>query len=374
MKKRNIPPLKVVFSKKDRKEILEKVNHALKIGYVAMGQNVKEFEETFLEYNNSKHAISVSSCSSALEIMMRALNVQDKEVLIPDNTFLATAAGIILAGGKARMVDVDKNTFSISLRELKKRLTTKTVGVIIVHIGGIITPELPKIKQWCDDNELWLIEDCAHAHGSELDGKKSGTFGLAGAFSFFSTKVITSGEGGMVVTNNDSFAKKIKLMRNHGKPEPWKSIHTELGSNWRMSELNSIVGVTQLKRLDEFIEWREKIANMYTKQLMDVEEISLVLPKDRSSWYKYIIVLNHELNREDIKQKMKDMGVVLSGEVYEIPLHKQPVFDKYNNKNVFNNSADICSQHICLPLYYGMTSSEVNYVIKSLKKTIMNKG
>ena len=119
MKTRNIPPLKVVFSKNDRKEILEKVDHALKIGYVAMGQNVKEFEETFSEYNNSKHAISVSSCSSALEIMMRALKVQGKEVLIPDNTFLATAAGIMLAGGKARMVDVDKNTFSISLRELR---------------------------------------------------------------------------------------------------------------------------------------------------------------------------------------------------------------------------------------------------------------
>lgn len=374
MKPREIPPLKVVFSKNDRKEILEKIDHALKIGYVAMGKNVKEFEDSFAKYNNSKHAISVSSCSSALEIMMRALNVQGKEVLVPDNTFLATAAGVMLAGGKARMVDIEKNTFSISLKEIKKRLTTKTVGVIIVHIGGIISPELPKIKKWCDDNKLWLIEDCAHAHGSELKGEKSGRFGLAGAFSFFSTKVITSGEGGMIVTDSDDFAKKIKLMRNHGKPDPWKSIHTDLGSNWRMSEINSIIGVTQLKRLDEFIEWRKNIANMYTKQLMNIDEISLVLPKDRSSWYKYIIVLNNKLNRDVIKQKMKDMGVVLSGEVYEIPLHKQPVFEKHNDITAFANSADVCSQHICLPLYYGMTSSEVNYVIESFKKAITNKG
>jgi len=374
MKTRNIPPLKVVFSKNDRKEILAKVDHALKIGYVAMGENVKEFEERFSAYNNSKHSISVSSCSSALEIMMRALNVQNKEVLVPDNTFLATAAGVMLAGGKARMVDIDKNTFSISLKELKKQLTSKTVGVIIVHIGGIITPELPKIKQWCDDNGLWLIEDAAHAHGSELNGRKAGTFGLAGAFSFFSTKVITSGEGGMIVTNDDKFAKEIKLMRNHGKPEPWVSYHTEMGSNWRMSELNSIVGVTQLKRLDEFIEWRENVANIYTEQLRDIDEIGLVLPKDRSSWYKYIIILNNELSRDVVKQKMKDMGVVLAGEVYEIPLHKQPVFNNYDKKTTFPNSADVCSRHICLPIYYGMTASESKYVIKSLKKSIMNKG
>ena len=214
MKNRNIPPLKVVFSKSDRREIIEKIDHSLKIGYVAMGKNVEEFEIAFAKYNNSKHAISVSSCSSALELMMRALNVKGKDVLVPDNTFLATAAGVMLAGGNARMVDVEKHTFSISLNEIKKRRTSKTVGVIIVHVGGIISPELPKIKKWCDDNKLWLIEDCAHAHGSELKGEKSGTFGLAGAF-LFSTKVITSGEGGMIVTNNDDFAKKIKLMRNH---------------------------------------------------------------------------------------------------------------------------------------------------------------
>ena len=374
MKPREIPPLKVVFSKNDRKEILEKIDHALKIGYVAMGKNVKEFEDSFAKYNNSKHAISVSSCSSALEIMMRALNVQGKEVLVPDNTFLATAAGVMLAGGKARMVDIEKNTFSISLKEIKKRLTTKTVGVIIVHIGGIISPELPKIKKWCDDNKLWLIEDCAHAHGSELKGEKSGRFGLAGAFSFFSTKVITSGEGGMIVTDSDDFAKKIKLMRNHGKPDPWKSIHTDLGSNWRMSELNSIVGLTQLKRLDQFIEYRENIADMYTSHLTNIDEISIVLPKYRSSWYKYIIVLNNDLNRDSIKQKMKNVGVSLSGEVYEVPLHKQPVFKEYSRNTSFPNSAHVCSQHICLPLYYGMTVSEVKYVVKSLKKIIMNKG
>lgn len=374
MKPREIPPLKVVFSKNDRKEILEKIDHALKIGYVAMGKNVKEFEDSFAKYNNSKHAISVSSCSSALEIMMRALNVQGKEVLVPDNTFLATAAGVMLAGGKARMVDIEKNTFSISLKEIKKRLTTKTVGVIIVHIGGIISPELPKIKKWCDDNKLWLIEDCAHAHGSELKGEKSGRFGLAGAFSFFSTKVITSGEGGMIVTDSDDFAKKIKLMRNHGKPDPWKSIHTDLGSNWRMSELNSIVGLTQLKRLDQFIKYRENIADMYTSHLTNIDEISIVLPKYRSSWYKYIIVLNNDLNRDSIKQKMKNVGVSLSGEVYEIPLHKQPVFKEFSRNISFPNSAHVCSQHICLPLYYGMTLSEVKYVVKSLKKIIMNKG
>ena len=364
-----IPPIKVVFPKEDRKEIIQRLDNALAIGYVAMGKNVQEFEEKFSSYIRSKHAIAVSSGSSALEIAMRALDVKDKEVLVPTNTFLATAAGVLLAGGRVRLVDVDPETFSVSLNELKRRVTNNSVGVIVVHVGGIITPEIENIKEWCDRKRLWLIEDAAHAHGSEWNGKRAGTFGLVGTYSFFATKVMTCGEGGMIVTDDEEFAKKVLLMRNHGKPEPWVSYHTHLGSNWRMSEVNAILGLIQLKRLDEFITWREKIVKKYTEMLEDVPDITLVLPQSRSSWYKYIVLLDKDIEKDKLKTEMKQRGVSLAGEVYDIPLHDQPIFKGISNGD-FPIADDICRRHICLPLYYGMSEEEAAFVIKTLRYSL----
>lgn len=361
-----IPPTKVVFSEDDRREILQRIDSALAVGYVAMGKNVQELEENFVAYTRSKYAVAVSSGSSALEIIMRTLGVREKEVLVPTNTFLATAVGVLFAGGRIRLVDTAPETFSVSLDELKRRFTKDTVGVIAVHIGGIITPEIENIRAWCDEKGLWLVEDAAHAHGSEWQGKRAGTFGLVGAYSFFATKVMTSGEGGMIVTDDEDLAKKMLLMRNHGKPDPWVSYHTHLGSNWRMSELNAILGLTQLKHLDEFIAWREKTAKLYTEWLQEMPELVPVLPPDRSSWYKYIVLLPKGIDRGTFKQKMKEQGVSLPGEVYEIPLHRQPVL-KGMADGEFPLADDVCSRHICLPLYYGMTEDEAKFVFNTLK-------
>ena len=360
-----IPSVKVVFSKEDRKQILQRLDNSLVIGYVAMGKNVQEFEEKFSIYMRCKHAIAVNSGSSAIEIAMRILNVNDKEVLVPTNTFLATAAGVFFAGGRVRLVDVDPETFSVTLEELKRRVTNNTVGVVLVHVGGIITSDIENIKAWCDTKGLWLIEDSAHSHGSEWNGKRAGSFGLAGTYSFFATKVMTCGEGGMIVTENDDFANKVRLMRNHGKPEPWVSYHTYLGSNWRMSEMNAILGLIQLKRLDEFITWREKIAKQYTEMLDDISGVTLVLPQSRSSWYKYIVLLDPDIKRDKLKTEMKQRGVSLAGEVYGIPLHDQPIF-KGITKGDFPKANDVCRRHICLPLYYGMTEKEAAFVVKAL--------
>lgn len=360
-----IPPMKIYFSTEDRKEILLRVGEALSMGQLVMGTNIDMFEKKFADYCGVKHAIAVSSGSSAIEIFMRAVDVKNAEVLIPTNTFLATAAGVLLAGGNIRLVDVDPETFSLNVKNLKNRLTSTTIGVVIVHIGGIITPEIDEIRGWCFNQGLWLFEDAAHAHGSVVYGKKAGTFGLAGAYSFFATKTMTSGEGGMLVTDEPNLAWKAKLLRNHGKPNPWESYHTHLGSNWRMSELNAIVGLTQLKKLDEFIEYREKVARIYTEKLSGKPGLSLILPYGRSSWYKYIVLLDKNVDKNKLKIAMKEQGVNLPGEVYETPLHNQPVFADLIDGN-FPIADEICSQHICLPMYYGMTNPEISFVVKTL--------
>ena len=365
----NIPPVKVCFSENDIKEILARAEQCLSSGRLSLGENVNEFEEMFAQYVGCKHAVSVNSGGSAIQAVMEILGVKDRDVLTPTNTFIATAAGVIRAGGRVKFVDTEAQTFSVSIGDLERSLTETTAGVIVVHIGGIITPQIEDIRAWCDGHGLWLFEDAAHAHGSRMNGKMAGKFGVAAAYSFFVTKVMTSGgEGGMVVTDDDDLAEKVRILRNYGKPEPWVSYHTHIGSWWRMSEIQAAIGCVQLKKLDTFILWREHIADLYTRQLRQIPDLTLVLPRDRSSWYKYIVLLPDQIDRKKLKEKMREHGVNLSGGVYDIPLHQQPVFSSIEGD--FPVAEDICSRHICLPIYYEMTEDEASYVVKVLAKSI----
>jgi dTDP-4-amino-4,6-dideoxygalactose transaminase len=365
-----IPPVKVVFSEADKKDILNRISACLSSGMLAQGANVNEFEQNFAKYTGSTHAVAVNTGGAAIEIPMRIYDVANKEVLVPTDTFLATASSVILAGGKVRLVDISPDTFSPSLENLKRRVTKNTAGVIIVHIGGIVTPEMPAIRRWCDENGLWLFEDCAHAHGSRLGERSAGSFGSAGGYSFFATKVITSGEGGVIVTNDEAFAKKAKVLRDYGKEQPWVSYHTHLGANWRMSDITAAVAVVQLARLEEFIAWRDKIATIYTEALRATGRSSgrPVLPHGKCSWYKYIVVLPGGVDRQKLRDSMKAKGVSLSGGVYEIPLHKQPVFAGMEGE--FPVAEELCDRHICLPLYYGMTEQEAVYVVDTLNESL----
>jgi perosamine synthetase len=363
--------MRVTFDKDDIRDIHLKLDEILSNGMLAQGKYVDELERQWAEYVGAKNAVAVSSGTSAIEAPMHLLGVAGKEVLVPDNTFAATAMSVMAAGGRVRFVDTDPSTFSVRLDDLKARLGPETVGVIVVHIGGIVTPEIRAIRRWCDDQGIWLFEDCAHAHGSEYGGKRAGTFGVAGSYSFFATKVMTSAEGGMIVTNDDAIAEQSRLMRNHGKPQPWVSYHTRIGSNWRMSELNAIVALAQLRRLDEFVAWREKIAKLYSQWLQELPEVVSVLPASRSSWYKYIVLLPGGVDRAAFKQRMKERGVSLSGEVYETPLHDQPVFRGLIDSR-FPVADDVCRRHVCLPLYHGMTEDQARFVIYTFKSCLAN--
>lgn len=368
-----IPPVKIVFSKEEREEILQRIDRCLLEGQVAQGQNVREFEASFSRYVGVKHAVAVSSGGAAIEVAMRLLGAKGHKVLVPTNTFAATATGVLLAGGCVRFVDADPNTFSVSLASLQAAATSQTAGVIVVHIGGIMTHEIEAIRAWCKGKGLWLFEDAAHAHGSSLNGKTPGQFGQVAAYSFFATKVMTSGEGGMLVTDDDGLAKRAKGLRDYGKPEPWVTLHTEIGSNWRMSEFCAAVGLVHLRRLEEFIAWRKKVADLYTAQLQAVPEIKPILPGDKASWYKYILLLPTGVDRERVRTAMKNRGVHLSGGVYDIPLHQQPAF-KAMAQGPYPVADDICSRHICLPLYYGMTDEEASFVVECLRSTLKEEG
>lgn len=361
----SVPPVRVVFEENDRKEILKQIDECLSSGMVAAGKKVREFEEFWANYTRSKHAIACGSGGAALEIIMRALDLKGKDVLVPTNTFIATVNAIIFAGGNPIFLDTDSKSMGVSLGEIKSKLTKNTVGVIVVHIGGIITSEMEDIAQWCRQQRLWLVEDAAHAHGSELNGKRAGQFSLATAYSFFATKVVTCGEGGMVVCNDDGLADLCRSYRDYGKKSQWESVHTVFSSNYRMGETDAIVGLQQVKRLDDFIASRQQVADYYTRHL--VETLELVLPPGRNSWYKYIAYLPKGVDRAQFRDKLKERGVSLSGGVYDLPVHLQPVFANWQPKPKLPLSEDLCSRHICLPIFYGMTDAQREHVVASVR-------
>jgi len=364
-----IPPVKIVFSEEDKSEIKTKIDEVLSSGFLTLGKYVKEFEEKFLSYTNTKYGIATSSGTSALEIIFRSLNLKNEEIIVPTNTFFATPAAVLHSNNQVKFADCDES-LCVNEQTIKQQITDKTKAVVVVHIGGIVTPEINEIKELCEKKGIILIEDAAHAQGSTLNGKKAGSFGDAAAFSFFATKVMTSAEGGIVVTNNKEIYENSLVLRNQGK-EASRNIHHFLGHNWRMSEIHAVLGISQLKNLDSFIQERRSIAKMYDEELKNIQNITTlpITTNNISNYYKYTCYLNN-INRDSLKKNMKEKhNIFLPGEVYEVPCHLQPVFSGLGyKKGDFPIAEKLCANHICLPVYANMGTEEANYVIDSLKE------
>jgi len=369
----NIPAAKIYFPKEDRKEILQHIDEILKSGWLTLGKYGREFEKRFATYVGTKYAVAVSSGTSALEIILRCLDVKGLSVIVPTNTFFATPAAVIHAGGRVIFADITES-LCIDPESVKENIKEDTKGVIVVHIGGAVAPEIMEIREICKKYGLFLIEDAAHAHGSTLNGKKAGTFGDAAAFSFYPTKVITSGEGGMIVTNNEEIYKRAIVFRDQGKAGFYGNVHTEMGYNWRMSEIHAAIGLSQFARLDEFIAARREIAKIYDEGLEDVSGIkALKTEANTSNYYKYVAFLDEGVDRARLKRRLKERyNVSLSGEVYELPCHLQPIFKElYGFKGgEFPRAEGLCKRHICLPIYATMTEAEARYVIEALSSVI----
>lgn len=367
-----IPAAKIVIPEEDRKAILARIDESLKTGALTLGKNGKEFEADFAKLVGTKHAVAVNSGTSSIEIPLRVLGVAGKEVVVPTNTFFATAAGVVHAGGTPRFADVDARTLALTLESVKKAVTPKTAGVVMVHIAGLVSPETPKIAEFCKEKGLFFFEDAAHAHGSSLNGRMAGTFGAAASFSFYPTKVITSAEGGMIVTDSGDIASQALQYRDQGKEGFLTNFHVRMGYNWRMSELHAAVGVFQLKRLEEFIRERNRVASEYQRRLKGVEGLTLLVPPAGSvcNYYKVVALLDRGLDRASLKKELKErFGVNLSGEVYDTPLHKQPVFQEYA-RGEFPVADDVCARHVCLPVFPGMTEEQVSQVVTGLEQVL----
>ncbi len=363
-----IKGLKIHFSNYQKSKILNDLRDILDSGQLAAGKYVQLFEENWSKLNNCKYGIAVSNGGSALEVLFRSLKLEGKEVILPTNTFIATYNSAMFAGAKPILADVSYKNMCLDLENIKKNYNNKTGAVCVVHIGGIITNEIEEIKKFCNDKKIFLIEDAAHAHGSTFNGKHSGEFGIGAAYSFFSTKTFTSGEGGMILTNDEDLSKKCFSIRDYGKKSQWESVHTSFSGNYRMSNITASIGNNHISESKNFIEKRKNIANYYTENLNN--NFEKILPEGESGFYKYIVYLPNDIHKKEFKEKCKEKGLGLPGGVYDQPIHLQPVMKAKNEKFYFPVAEEVCSRHICLPIYPNLTQDEMRQTIKILNEIL----
>jgi dTDP-4-amino-4,6-dideoxygalactose transaminase len=366
-----VPPAKIHIPEEDRKQILAAIDECLASGQLTLGKHGAAFEDAFARTAGTTHAIATSSGTSALEIIFRAIGVDGGEVIVPTNTFFATPAAVQHAGGIVRFAECDAETFSVDIDSVRGLLRPKTRAVVVVHIGGIVTPRMPDLQKLCADADVPLVEDAAHAHGSALDGRPAGSFGVAAAFSFYPTKVITAGEGGMIATSDDRIDERARVYRDQGKAGFTSNFHTLLGNNWRLSEPHAIIGRAQLARLPEFIAARQRVAAVYDRLLPGTGIEPVRVPASVScNYYKYIAMPPAGVDRTALKKTLRERhDVGLSGEVYEAPCHLQPVFGP-QAQGTLPVAEELCARHICLPVSAVMTDGDAEYVVESLVKAL----
>jgi perosamine synthetase len=374
-----IPANKPYFSEQQRSEIAAEITQILESGILTQGPWVRRLEQLFADYVGSKFAIATNSGTSALEILLRYFNVKDHEVIVPTNTFLATGNAVIFAGGTPMLADISADTLCIDPNEIERRMTPRTKGVIVVHIAGLISPQIDEIRNLCAKNGLFLIEDAAHAPGAGISGRCAGNLAEGGAFSFFPTKPLTSGEGGMITTNDprcDQFARSVRSHGINTDPEKVldKGLLVRLGYNWRMSELQAVVAYYQLKNLDEAISWRNQIGEIYRRELQDIPGVKLFeTPEEIThSYYKFPVLIDTELPREQITGRFRDEFGIQVGSIYWPPCHLQPFYKEQFGHKVgdFPVAEDVLRRTFALPIYPEMSKRDVLAVRDALQRIV----
>ena len=295
-------------------------------------------------------------------------NIKGKKVVCPSNTFFATTVAIENAGGEVVLVDCEKETFSISYNHLKKIISEQEIGaVVIVHIGGIISKDISKIVSLCKKNNIPLIEDAAHAQTSQTLSYTAGTIGDIACFSFFPTKVMTTGEGGMITTNNKEYYEKIKSLKNFGRDNQNAGIIVNPdGNNFKVHEFTGLMGSLECDRVISRVERRNILLNRYVENLSDSNFKVIKQNEGRCSYYKCIVLSPY--NTDELKQFCKEHNISLTGEVYKIPVHQQLLYSEKFDSSQLKNTNYIANKHICPPLYPELSETEVDFICDVLKK------
>jgi dTDP-4-amino-4,6-dideoxygalactose transaminase len=363
---------------------INEVIDTLRSGWLTMGPKTLAFEKSVAEYTGARQAISCNSCTAALHLSLLATGIgPGDEVITTPYTFTSTANVIVHAGAKPVFADIRKDTFNIDPEKICEAITPKTKAIIPVDFGGLPC-DLMEITEIAYEHDLYVFEDAAHSIGSEYDGKKIGTFADTTSFSFYPTKNITTGEGGIITTDDETIAERIRLLRLHGiSKDAWNRYSKEgswfyevelCGWKYNMTDIQASLGIHQLKKLDRFYEIRKRYADIYSKFLSKIDGITppQEWPRRKHVFHLYPIIL-HKYNRNRFIQKMAEKGIGCS--VHFIPLHLQPYYQKAFgfSKGDFRNAEWVYEREVSLPLYPGMTQQSIHRVCDSIGE-ILNGG
>ena len=374
-KKIKFPAYEPWISDEDKKIVKKTLTQSM----LTLGQQLEKFENDFCKYSKAKYAVAVSNCTAALHLSLMALGIKkDDEVIIPDLTFVADANAILACNAKPVIADINKENFFLSISNIKKNITKKTKAIIPVHIYGQVC-NIEEILDVAKDNNLKVIEDCAHAVGTFHKSKHVGTLGNTGCFSFYPTKNITTAEGGMVITNSEKIAEKVRHLRNHGMTKSLKSRYSseypwifdikQPGYNYRLDEIRAALGITQLKRIKKINELRKKASSYYNKNLQNIPGIILPdMVNDKThSYHLYTIRVTklYKLSRNQLFKKLKDNGIRTT--VYWMPIHKYTAYRKFVKTSNILNTTKIYDEILALPLFPNISKKHQDVVIKVIK-------
>ncbi|MGB9777914.1 MAG: DegT/DnrJ/EryC1/StrS family aminotransferase [Candidatus Bathyarchaeales archaeon] len=348
------------------KEEMDAVIKVLKSGILTHGLGagpmVTKFEKAYAKFVEAKEAIAVNSGTAALHLAVAAAGIKPgDEVILPSFTFVATAEAILTVGAKPVFVDINSETYTISAEKIEEVITKKTRAIIPVDLYGL-SADMKPIKEIAEKHGLKIVEDAAQAHGAYYMGKPPGTHADVACWSFYASKNMTTGEGGMITTNDEELAEKIRLMRSHGEVKKYKSIM--LGYNYRMPEIEAAIGYVQLKKLPEFLAKRRENAERLTKKLNGAKELGL--PKEpkgyRHSWYLFTIRLKNakKKERDKIVEELKRKGI--GAEVYySNPIHLMPFYKKFGKRKL-SETEKAAEQVFSLPVHPGVTAEQIEFI------------
>jgi perosamine synthetase len=367
-----IPVCRPSISAEELKNVTDCVNTNW-IG--SMGTYIEEFENQFAEFCGTKYAVTTTNGTTALHLAMAALGIgPGDEVILPTFTMAATLFAVMYTGAKPVLVDSEYDTLNVDTKLIERKITAKTKALLPVHIYGHPC-DMDELCRIAKKYNLYLVEDAAEAHGAEYNAKRAGSFGDINCFSFYANKIITTGEGGMVVTDNEEIASRARIIKNLAFSPEKRFYHVGLGYNYRMTNIQASIGLAQLQKAEKFISSRRNNAKTYNSILKDVDSIEL--PTERAGvknvYWMYGIRLSKDLKltKDEMMEKLLQAGVETRS--FFIPMHKQPAFMEWVDDDRFPVAEDGASRGLYLPSSSDLTLEEIEYVCDSIKKIIKGK-
>ncbi len=358
-----IPIAQPLLGEEEKRAVLE----VLDSGMLAQGKKVAQFEEAFAQFVGVEYAIATSNGTTALHAALLAEGLgEGDEVITTPFTFVATANAIRMAGARPIFVDVEERSFNMNSKEIEKAITPRTKAVLPVHLFGL-PASMQEISEIAQKHNLKIIEDACQAHGAHLQGKKVGSF-ATGCFSFYPTKNMTTGEGGMITTNDQKVAEKVRRFINHGSEK--KYYHDSLGFNYRMTDIAAALGIEQLKKLPLFNAKRRKNALFLTKELQTVKGIVCPDFTEGHVFHQYTLRVTPEypLGRDQLQKLLKEKGIE-SSIFYPLPLHKQKAYQEYQ-EHIFPVAEKLAEEVLSLPIIPSLGEEEMKMIIRVIREVI----